>query len=151
MSNGIRSVFFAGLALALVGTAYADAQTYEQEFMQEVYAFAKLNRMNIDRLHRDVHVDCYIPITIATIIRSDGTVKDISIVRSSSVPVVDRYFRYVIENAAPFHALDAHFDPVPEEITVTKEFRLYVESWGYSMDTTRACHELKPGDSLPES
>ena len=136
--------------LALTATAHADPLEYEREFVEQVYAFVKLNRMNIDRLHRDVHVDCYIPITIATVIRSDGSVKDVSIVKSSSVPVVDRYFLFVIEQAAPFQPLSGHYDPVPEELTVTKEFRLYVELWGHSMETARACEELEPGDSLTE-
>lgn len=69
--------------------------------MKEIAEFAKLNRLQMERLHSDVHADCYIPVIIATIILSDGSIKDVSIVKSSSVPIVDRYFRYIIEQAAP--------------------------------------------------
>jgi hypothetical protein len=58
--------------------------TYQQEFTAEVIEFADLNRLNIARLNRDVHANCYIPVTIATIILSDGSVKDVSIVKSST-------------------------------------------------------------------
>jgi len=100
--------------------------------------------LHIERLHRDVHADCYIPVIIATIILSDGSVKDVSIVKSSSVPIVDRYFRYIIEQAAPYQPLANHYDPVPERITVTQEFKLDVRLWSDGVSSTRSCEELKP-------
>ena len=136
------------LCLGIV--AVADRETYEQDFYEEVVEFANLNRMNIDRLNRDVHADCYIPITVATTINSDGTVSDISIVESSSVPVVDRYFRYVIEQAAPYAPLDGYFDPVPQEITVTRTFRLDVRLWGSGVGAERECDKLEPDTSQPD-
>jgi len=150
MSKGIRRFFFAGLVLALTGLAFSDPLAYQQEFTKEVIEFANLNRLHSGRLHRDVHADCYIPVTIATIILSDGSVKDVSIVKSSSVPVVDRFFRYVIEQAAPFQPLANHYDPVPEEITVTQEFRLDVRLWSDGISSTRPCDELKPRGSQPD-
>ena len=150
MSKGIRSFFFASLVLALIGSAYSDPLTYQQEFTREVAEFANLNRLNIERLHRDVHADCYIPVSIATIILRDGSVKDVSIVKSSSVPVVDRYFRYIVEQAAPFQPLANHYDPVPEEITVTEEFRLDVSLGSDGISSTRPCDELKPRGSQPD-
>lgn len=144
MSKGVRGIFLASLVLALTGSAHSDPLTYQQEFTEEVVEFANLNRLQIGRLHRDVHADCYIPVIIATIILSDGSVKDVSIVKSSSVPVVDRYFRYIIEQAAPFQPLANHYDPVPEEITVTQEFRLDASLWSDGISSTRACDELKP-------
>ena len=101
MINGIRGFITPVLVLALPGLAHSDSLIFEQEFAEVVVEFANLNRLNIARLHRDVHANCYIPVTIATIILSDGSVKDVSIVKSSTVPVVDRYFLYVIEQAAP--------------------------------------------------
>jgi hypothetical protein len=150
MSKGIRRFFFASLVLALTGSAYSDPLTYQHEFTKEVLEFANLNRLNMARLHRDVHADCYIPVIIATIILSDGSVKNVSIVKSSSVPVVDRYFRYIIEQAAPFQPLANHYDAVPEEITVTQEFRLDARLWSDGISSTRACDELKPRGSLPD-
>jgi len=76
--------------------------------------------------------------------------KDVSIMKSSSVPVVDRYFRYVIEQAAPFQPLANHYDPVPEEITVTQEFRLDAGLWKDGISSTRPCDELKPRSSQPD-
>ena len=149
-SNGIRRFFFAGFVLALAGSAYSDLLTYQQEFAREVAEFANLNRLNIARLHRDVHADCYIPVTLATVIIRDGSVKDISIVKSSSVPVVDRYFRHIIEQAAPYQPLANHYDPVPEEITVTREFRLDVRLWSNGISSTRPCDELKPRGAQPD-
>ena len=150
MSKGIQRFFFASLVLALTGSAYSDPLTYQQEFAKEVVEFANLNRLHIGRLHRDVHADCYIPVTIATIILRDGAVKDVSIVKSSSVPIVDRYFRYIIEQAAPFQPLANHYDSVPEEITVTEEFKLDVRLWSDGISSTRACDELKSRGSQPD-
>ena len=149
ISKGIRRLFFASLVLALTGSAFSDPLTYQQEFMKEVVAFANLNRLR-SGIHRDVHADCYVPVMIATIILSDGSVKDVSIVKSSSVPTVDRYFRYIIEQAAPFQPLANHYDPVPEEITVTQEFRLDIRLWSDGISSTRPCDELKPRGSQPD-
>jgi len=74
MSKEIQRLFFASLVLALTGSASSDSLTYQQEFTKELVEFANLNRLQIGRLHRDVHAE----------------------VKSSSVPVVDRYFRYAI-------------------------------------------------------
>jgi len=150
MSKGDHKFFFAGLVLALTGAASSDPLTYQQEFTKEVLKFTSLNRLHIDRLHRDVHAGCYIPVIITTIILSDGSVKDVSIMKSSSVPVVDRYFRYVIEQTAPFQPLANHYDPVPEEITVTQEFRLDAGLWKDGISSTRPCDELKPRSSQPD-
>ena len=149
MSKGIRRFFSASLVLALTGSAFSDPLTYQQEFMKEVVEFANLTRLR-SGIHRDVHADCYIPVMIATIILSDGSVKDVSIVKSSSVPTVDRYFRYIIEQAAPFQPLANHYDPVPEEITVTQEFRLDIRLWSDGISSTRPCDELKPRGSQPD-
>ena len=149
MSKGIRRFFSASLVLALTGSAFSDPLTYQQEFTKEVAEFANLNRLR-NGIHRDVHADCYIPVIIATIILSDGSINDVSIVKSSSVPVVDRYFRYIIEQAAPFQPLANHYDPVPAEITVTQEFRLDIRLWSDGISSTRPCDELKPRGSQPD-
>ena len=146
MTNLIRRSFSTVLMLFLSGAAYSDSLTYQQEFTAEVIEFANLNRLNIARLHRDVHANCYIPVTIATIILSDGSVKDVSIVKSSTVPVVDRYFLYVIEQAAPYQPLVNHYDPAPEEITITQEYKLDAQLWGNGIRSTQPCEELKPRD-----
>jgi TonB family protein len=125
----------------------ADPLEYQRQFMEEVVEFANHNRLNIARLHRDIHANCYIPVTVATVIRSDGSVKDAFIVKSSTVPVVDRYFLYVIRQAAPYEPLANHYDPAPEEITITEEFKLDVQLWGYGTRSTRPCEELKPRES----
>ena len=150
MINGIRGFITTVLVLALPGSAYSDPLTYQQEFTEEVVEFASLNRLNIARLHRDVHANCYIPVTIATIILSDGSVKDVSIVKSSTVPVVDRYYLYIIEQAAPYQPLANHYDPAPEEITITQVFKLDVQLWGHGIRSTRPCEELNPRDSQPD-
>jgi TonB family protein len=150
MINGTRGFFTTVLVLALPGSAYSDPLAYQQEFTEEVVEFADLNRLNIARLHRDVHANCYIPVTIATIILSDGSVKDVSIVKSSTVPVVDRYFLYVIKQAAPYQPLTNHYDPAPEEITITQEFKLDAQLWGHGIGSTRPCEELKPRNPQPD-
>ena len=150
MRRGNPTFLLASLVLTWTGPAYSDALTYQQEFTKEVAEFANLNRLRIARLNRDVHADCYIPVTLATVILSDGSVKDVSIVKSSSVPVVDKYFRYVIEQAAPYQPLANHYDPVPEEITVTQEFRLDVRLWSDGIGSTRPCERLEPDVSQPD-
>jgi len=149
MSKCIKRLLSTSLLLTLAGSAFSDPLIYQQEFVKEVYKFANLNRLQTSRLHRDVHADCFILVTIATVIRSDGSVKDVSIVKSSSVPIVDRYFRYVIEQAAPFQPFARHYDPVPEEITITQEYRLDVMLWTDGVRATRPCEEVKPRDSQP--
>ena len=127
-SKRIRRVFCAGLVLALAGSAFSDPLTYQQEFTKEVVEFASLNQLR-SGIHRDVHADCYIPLVVATVILRDGSVKDVSIVKSSS---------------APFQPLANHYDPVPEEITVTQEFRLDIRLWSDGISSTRPCDELEP-------
>ena len=150
MINQIRGFLTAALFLALPDFAYCDPLTYQHEFEEEVIAFANLNRLNIARLHRDVHANCYIPVTVATVILSDGSVKDISIVKSSTVPVVDRYFLFIIEQAGPYQPLANHYDPVPEKITITQEFKLDAQLWGHGVRSSRPCEELKPRDTYPD-
>jgi hypothetical protein len=144
MTKRPRRQLAAILALAIYVPAVPDAETYEREFVREVVEFANHNRLNLARLHRDVHANCYIPVTVGTVIRSDGSVRDVFIAKSSTVPVVDRYFLWVVRQAAPFQPLAKHFEPVPEEITVTHEHRLDAQLWGNGIRSTRPCEELKP-------
>jgi hypothetical protein len=132
----------AGLLLG-AGPAAADPPAYEQAFVQHVLEFANLNRLKIEQLNRDVHADCYIPLVVATTIRSDGSVENIAIVEPSSVPVVDRYFRFAIEQAAPFGPLADHYDPAPDRITITHEFRLDVRLWSDGISSLRPCPRLE--------
>lgn len=127
------------MVLVVIGPANADSMTHEEDFASQVIKFANLNRLNLSRLHRDIHADCYIPVTIGTIISQDGSVKEISIEKSSTVPVVDRYFRYIIEQAAPYAPLGRYFDPAPEEVTITHEFRLDARVWSDGISSTRPC------------
>ncbi len=145
----MRRFFSASLMLALTGSAFPDPLTYQQEFTKEVLEFSNLNRLR-SGIHRDVHADCYIPVIIATIIISDGSVKDVALVKSSSVPTVDSYFRYIIEQAAPFQPLANHYDLVPEEITVTQEFRFDIRLWSDGRSSTRPCGELKSSGPQPD-
>ena len=61
----------AALLLVVAGFAAADSPGYRQAFVEQVQRFANLNRLKIDRLNRDVHADCYIPLVVATTLRSD--------------------------------------------------------------------------------
>lgn len=140
---GSRFAVFAVL-LAVACSLYADTSTYEQRFVDEVTEFANHNRLNIARLNRDVHANCYIPVTVTAVIRADGTLKDVFVAESSLVPVVDRYFLYVIQQAAPFEPLEGHHDPVPEETTITREFRLDARLWGQGIPSTRPCEKPEP-------
>jgi hypothetical protein len=135
--------FFATVLLVIVAAvAVADSTGYRQAFVDQVQRFANLNRLKLDRLNRDVHADCYIPVVIATTVRRDGSVLEIVIAESSSVPVVDRYFAFVIEQAAPFPALAKHYDPAPDEITLTQEFRLDVRLWSDGISSSGPCERL---------
>ena len=150
MRKRIFGIVTTAIFSALVWQAYADPLSYERQFMDEVLEFANLNRLNIANLHRDVHANCFIPVTVATVIRSDGSVKDAIIVKTSTVPVVDRYFLYVIRQAAPYQPLANHYDQAPEEITITRDFQLDVQLWGHGIRSTRPCEELKPLESQPD-
>ena len=132
------------LVLVLIGTAHGDSMAYEEDFVSEVIEFANLNRLDLSRLHRDIHTDCFIPVTISTVIVQDGSVEGISIEKSSTVPVVDRYFRYIIEQAARYAPLGSHYDPAPDKVTITHEFRLDARLWSDGIRSTRPCQELRP-------
>lgn len=131
------------LALSAAPVA-SDQLGYEREFLEKVHQFANLNRINIRVLNRDLHADCYIPLVISTTIASDGSVKEIVIVESSTVPVVDNWYRWIIKQAAPYPRLATHYDPVPDEITITQEFRLDVRLWSENVRSTRPCEPIKP-------
>jgi len=135
---------FAGWLLSIAALTYSGELAYEQAFVNEVIEFANHNRLSIARLNRDVHADCYIPVTMAAVILRDGSLKDVAIVKSSSVPVVDRYFRFVIEQAAPYPPLAEYYKPAPDEVTITHEFRLDIRLWSDGISSTRPCEELKP-------
>jgi len=137
------------LMLALTGAVNSDEQTYEEAFEKEVAEFSMVNRISLARLNRDVHANCYIPVTVATVILSDGSVKDVSIAKSSSVPVVDRYFLYIIKLAAPFQPLVNHYDPVPEQVTITREFRIDARLSEDGLISAHPCEELKPRERQP--
>ena len=147
MGKPVHNALLATLALTVTAPAYCDLPSYQQGFSGTVKKFANLNRLSLERLNRDVHANCYIPLTIATTIRGDGSVKDATIVKSSSVPVVDRYYLFVIEQAAPFPPLAKHFDPAPEEITLTQEFAIDVRLWTDGIPSVRKCEELKPRET----
>jgi len=140
---------FAGWLLSIAALTYSGELAYEQAFVNEVIEFANHNRLSIARLNRDVHADCYIPVTMAAVILRDGSLKDVAIVKSSSVPVVDRYFQFVIEQAAPYPPLAEYYEPAPDEVTITHEFRLDIRLWSDGISSTRPCEELKPRDPSP--
>ena len=147
MNRRTRRLLVACLILITKVTANADPLMYEDEFVAELSEFINLNRLSIGRLHRDKHADCYIPLTVSTTVLADGTVKDAWIVESSSVPVVDRYFLWAIQQTAPFASLMDYYDPVPAEITITREFRLDVRLWNDGIASTQPCEALSPPDS----
>ena len=135
-------LFFVGIMRPAI--ANADETSYREAFLTKVHTFANLNRINLRALNRDVHADCYIPVTISIVIRRDGTVADVSIVETSTVPVVDNWYRWVIRQAAPYAPLAEHYDPVPEQIVMTEEFRLDVRLWSENVRSTRPCDPIRP-------
>lgn len=56
--------------------------------MSDFIEFANRNSLKLSRLHRDIHADCFIPVTISTVIAQDASVKDVSIEKSFTVPVL---------------------------------------------------------------
>lgn len=140
----IRICWFCFFGILLSATTSADEASYREAFLTKVHAFANLNRISIGALNRDVHADCYIPLTMSIVIRRDGTVADVSIVETSTVPVVDNWYRWVIRQAAPYAPLAEHYDPVPEQIVMIEEFRLDVRLWSANVRSTRACDPIQP-------
>ena len=132
------------LLAVMAEPAASDQLDYERAFLEKVHQFANLNRINLRVLNRDLHADCYIPLIISTTITSDGSVKEIVIVESSTVPVVDRWYRWVIEQAAPYESLGAHYDPVPDQVTITYQFTLDIRLWSENVRSTRPCEPIKP-------
>lgn len=132
------------LALLLPAVSFADDVTYRQEVMAKINAFGNRNRVNIESLNRDIHANCYIPVTVSIVIRRDGTVDHVLVVKSSTVPVVDNWYRWIIQQAAPYPPLATHYDPVPDEITITQEFRLDTSLYSDDIESTRPCEPVRP-------
>ncbi|MEJ2257768.1 MAG: hypothetical protein P8X98_12345, partial [Woeseiaceae bacterium] len=68
--------------------------------------------------------------------------------KSSTVPVVDRYFRFVIEQAGPYPPLANHYDQAPETITITQEFNLDAQLCGHVDRAARPFEEFEPMHGL---
>ena len=145
-ATGLITAAGLSLCLALLQPAisFADDATYRQEVLARIHAFGNRNRLDIRALNRDVHADCYISITISIAIQRDGSVEEASIVKSSTVPVVDKWYQWIIMQAAPYAPLSEHYDPVPDQIVMIEEFRLDVRLWSENIRSDRPCDPIKP-------
>ncbi|MEH6611256.1 MAG: energy transducer TonB [Halioglobus sp.] len=132
----------ATLLLAAIAPVLAAPNDYKEAVLQEVYTFASHNRMNRDALHRDVHADCIVAVTLNIAINADGSLQQVNIVETSTVPVFDRYSKYVVEQAAPFPPLSEYHSSTPDTINFDHVLRLDARVWNDMQHSTQRCKPL---------
>lgn len=98
--------------------------SYRTEFSDKVHKFAMRNRFHVGNINRDKFSHCYLTVKIDTTILASGKVKNVVVKKSSTVPMVDKYFKYVIEQSAPFKPLKSYFGSGIKQIVVTENFKL---------------------------
>ena len=132
----------ATILLAAIAPVLAGSNDYKEAVLQEVYTFANHNRMNLGALHRDVHADCIVAVTLNIAINADGSLQRVNIVETSTVPVFDRYSKYVVEQAAPFPPLSEYHSSALDTINFDHVFRLDARVWNDSQHSTQRCKSL---------
>lgn len=62
--------------------------------------------------------------TISFVINSNGSIRNIEIIRSSGTQFVDDFFRELIRNVAPFDPLPSELLDTQEQLKITKDFKI---------------------------
>lgn len=121
--------------------AHAESQQflqYKNDFNNRVYEFANKNRFNIANVNRDKYVNCIMQVGIETTINSDGKVMNAVIKEPSPIPMINKYFVYVINQASPFEPLAKYFGSSKQEISFLERFRLKLNLYENS-NVTEPC------------
>jgi len=132
-------------ALVFAGTASAEAldqgklSAYRAQFSNKVHKFAMRNRFHIGNINRDKFSNCYLAVKVDTTISANGKVKKVVVKKSSTVPMVDKYFKFVIEQAAPFKPLKGYFGSGVKQLVVSEDFKLDLNQQ-YKKRSSKSCN-----------
>ena len=99
---------------------------YKRHFAEKAYKFGNRNRFNIGNINRDKYSNCYMQVGIQVTVAADGAIKNLSVKYPSPVPMIDKYFSYIVNQAAPFDKLKKYFSDELNELTFVENFRLKV-------------------------
>ena len=115
---------------------------YQQAFAAEVHKFALKTRIDQGMLNRDKHADCYIRVVMNAVISEGGRLERVSVEKSSGVPIVDKYFTYVIQQAAPYQPLSSQFSGGRQQVLISQEFMLDARLYNDKRRSKSPCDEL---------
>jgi hypothetical protein len=112
-----RRIFPTLYLIALFASpVHAGKHEYEVAVQAEVHRWAMTNRIDQGRLHRDKHSDCLLSAILATTVNADGTLARVSVLASSGVPILDKYYIYATQQAALlFPPMQEYFAGAPPE------------------------------------
>ena len=124
----------------------AGEREYFVAVQSEVHRWAMINRINQGRLHRDKHSDCLLTIILSTTVNAHGELEQVSVTRSSGVPVVDRYYTYATQQAArTFPPMAGYFaGSPPARLTMNLQYVLDTsdEQGRLAEPSTQPCEPL---------
>ena len=115
---------------------------YQWAFANEVHTFAMKNRIDQGFLHPDKHANCYLRVVMNAAISGDGGLESVSVEKSSGVPIVDKYYTYAIELAAPYQPLSSQFSDGRQRVSIVYEFTLDARLYDDSQRSKHPCDEL---------
>ena len=99
---------------------------YQKHFFDKVYQFSNHNRFNTGNINRDKYTNCYMQVGIEVSIAADGHIKHLSVKEPSPIPIINRYFHYIVNQAAPFDPLKKYYGDELNQLTIFKQFRLNI-------------------------
>ena len=140
ISSLIIIVFVFGY-VELVFSKFDDEQnilTYKRHFSDKAYKFGNKNRFNIANINRDKYSNCFMQVGIQVTVAKNGELKSLSVKEPSPVPMIDKYFSYIVKQAAPFDKLNKYFGSELNELTFVEQFRLKLSSYENSK-VTKQC------------
>lgn len=147
----MRKEYFLLLFILLSDSATASGEReYHEAFYGKVIKFAERNRFHLDNIPLEIRNRCYLAVIIRTSVVADGTPMQTEVIESSGVPRLDKYFQYVINQAAPFPKLDQYMSPGIEAITLESLFLLDVRYYDEARRSTGPCSEFQTRRLLGE-
>jgi hypothetical protein len=116
-------------------TAPASVAKYKEVFDAKVHQFGNINRFNSMNINRDRYANCIMQVRIKTILDQTGRVISTEVTDPAPVPIVNKYFTYIIENVRPHEPLSNYIDSPPRELVIEKYYKLRISLYEYQKVT----------------
>jgi hypothetical protein len=124
-------------------TVAAGEREYHDLFYSKAHNFAERNRFHIANLPLDVRNRCYLAVKIRTTVLASGNPTQTEVIESSGFPQLDKYFQYVINQAAPYPSLDRYITPDTDVIALESLFVLDLRYFDEARRSSGPCSEFK--------